>query len=167
MKLTQETAEEIRRRYGAGEANQYTLAAEYGVGQGHISRILSGLHLTGEAPALVVSVDRPEWWDAARCRGVDPNVFYPFTDADVAAAKAVCAQCPVRQACLDHALAHREDDGVWGGATERERRRMKRPTKRKAKADHGTRPCYVAGCRRPECVAADRRYKNERRARPA
>ena len=47
-----------------------------------------------------------------------------MSDEDAEEAKAICAECPVRQACLEHALAHREREGVWGGATERERRRI-------------------------------------------
>lgn len=163
MKLTKETAEEIRRRYETGEANQATLAAEHGTSQSRISDIVRGVTFVGEVAALVVSNERPGWWDAAECRGVDPNVFYPFTDADVAAAKAICAQCPVRQACLDHALAHREDYGVWGGATERERRKMTRAPKRK-RAGHGTRSLYAGGCRCPRCTAANAHYLRITRA---
>jgi WhiB family redox-sensing transcriptional regulator len=63
---------------------------------------------------------------------VDPDVFYPVSDEEAEAAKAVCAACPVRQPCLEYALANRERDGVWGGATERERRRMIRQRRKSA-----------------------------------
>jgi WhiB family redox-sensing transcriptional regulator len=56
--------------------------------------------------------------------------FYPATDDEAESAKAVCAQCPVREACLEHALSVREKDGVWGGCTERERRRILRQRRR-------------------------------------
>ncbi|MGH9182500.1 MAG: WhiB family transcriptional regulator [Acidimicrobiales bacterium] len=72
------------------------------------------------------------WREHSACRGIDPAVFYPATDDDAEAAKAICGQCPVRQACLEHALATREADGVWGGATERERRRIIRQRRRTA-----------------------------------
>ena len=72
------------------------------------------------------------WRQAAACRGVDPEVFYPFSDEEAGAAKAVCGRCPVRQPCLEFALSSREHDGVWGGATERERRRMLRQRRRSA-----------------------------------
>ena len=73
------------------------------------------------------------WRQHAACRGIDPDVFYPLDeDDDGEAAKEVCAACPVRQACLEHALSNRERDGVWGGATERERRRMLRHRRRSA-----------------------------------
>jgi len=50
------------------------------------------------------------WRKQAACRGLDVEAFYPVTEdeADAAEAKAVCAVCPVRQACLEHALAHRD-----------------------------------------------------------
>ena len=51
---------------------------------------------------------------------------------EVEQAKAICAQCAVRQACLEHALASRERDGIWGGATEKERRRIIRQRRRTA-----------------------------------
>jgi len=63
---------------------------------------------------------------------VDPAVFYPTSDEEAEAAKEVCARCPVREACLEFALASRERDGVWGGATERERRRMIRHRRKSA-----------------------------------
>jgi WhiB family redox-sensing transcriptional regulator len=74
------------------------------------------------------------WRKRAACRGVDVEIFYPETDEDgeAEAAKAVCEVCPVRQACLEHALAHREREGIWGGATERERRRILRQRRKSA-----------------------------------
>lgn len=72
------------------------------------------------------------WRQRAACRGVDPDIFYPASDEEAEAAKAICAQCPVREACLEYALANRERDGVWGGATERERRRLIRQRRKSA-----------------------------------
>jgi WhiB family redox-sensing transcriptional regulator len=72
------------------------------------------------------------WRDQAACRGLDPDIFYPVSDDDADMAKAVCATCPVREACLEYALANRERDGIWGGATERERRRMVRQRRKSA-----------------------------------
>jgi WhiB family redox-sensing transcriptional regulator len=74
------------------------------------------------------------WRKRAACRGIDVEIFYPATDEDDDAepAKAVCAECPVRQACLEHALAHREREGIWGGTTERERRRILRQRRKSA-----------------------------------
>jgi WhiB family redox-sensing transcriptional regulator len=72
------------------------------------------------------------WRQRAACRGVDPDVFYPVSDEEAEAAKEICADCSVRQACLEYALANRERDGVWGGATERERRRIVRQRRKTA-----------------------------------
>jgi WhiB family redox-sensing transcriptional regulator len=72
------------------------------------------------------------WRKRAACQGIDPEVFYPVSDEDAEEAKVICAVCPVRQACLEHALAHREREGVWGGATERERRRILRQRRKSA-----------------------------------
>lgn len=72
------------------------------------------------------------WRQRAACRGVDPDIFYPVSDDEAEAAKAICAQCTVREACLEYALANRERDGVWGGATERERRRIVRQRRKTA-----------------------------------
>lgn len=72
------------------------------------------------------------WRQLGACRGLDPGIFYPESDDDADQAKAVCAECGVRVACLEHALASREKVGVWGGATERERRKIVRQRRRSA-----------------------------------
>ena len=72
------------------------------------------------------------WRDHAACRGVDPDIFYPTSDEEIEQAKAICDLCSVRHACLEHALLVREKEGVWGGATERERRRLIRQRRRTA-----------------------------------
>ena len=74
------------------------------------------------------------WRKRAACRGIDVEVFYPLSEdeIDAAQAKAICEVCPVRQACLEHALAHREREGIWGGTTERERRRIVRQRRKSA-----------------------------------
>lgn len=79
-----------------------------------------------------MSVQELKWWDLGACRGLDASVFYPEDGDDALAemAKAVCSGCAVREACLDHALAVREKAGVWGGATEADRRRMIRQRRR-------------------------------------
>jgi WhiB family redox-sensing transcriptional regulator len=72
------------------------------------------------------------WRDRAACRGIDPEVFHPATDEEAEAAKDICGQCPVQRPCLEHALSVREKEGVWGGCTERERRRIIRQRRRSA-----------------------------------
>jgi WhiB family redox-sensing transcriptional regulator len=77
-------------------------------------------------------VDRPGggWWDDAACRGLDPTIFYPVSEEEAEEARAVCQMCEVRVRCLEYALESRERDGVWGGASERDRRRIIRQRRR-------------------------------------
>lgn len=70
------------------------------------------------------------WQRRSACKGIDPIIFYPASDEDAAAAKAVCDMCPVQLDCLEYAIASREHDGVWGGHTERERQRIIRRRRR-------------------------------------
>jgi WhiB family transcriptional regulator, redox-sensing transcriptional regulator len=70
------------------------------------------------------------WRQHAACRGLDAAIFYPTSEEEAEPAKDVCAHCAVRTACLEHALAVREKEGIWGGCTERERRRIIRQRRR-------------------------------------
>jgi WhiB family transcriptional regulator, redox-sensing transcriptional regulator len=72
------------------------------------------------------------WRTKGACRGLDPQIFFPQEEDDVDQAKAVCRGCAVQESCLEHALGVREKDGVWGGRTERERRRIIRQRRRTA-----------------------------------
>ena len=80
----------------------------------------------------MVPLTNQTWRQHAACRGVEPDVFYPVSDEEADIAKTICDQCSVRHPCLEYALANRERDGVWGGATERERRRLLRQRRRSA-----------------------------------
>jgi len=82
--------------------------------------------------STVVSVKEIVWRELGACRGLEAAMFYPDDDDLALEAKAVCAGCDVRIACLEHALQAREKAGIWGGATERERRRMIRQRRRTA-----------------------------------
>lgn len=66
------------------------------------------------------------WQDFANCLGVDPDLFFPERGASTNEAKEVCKGCAVREACLEYALANVEKFGIWGGLSERERRRIRR-----------------------------------------
>lgn len=63
------------------------------------------------------------WQELANCIGVSPDVFFP-QDGSLGAAQRICAACVVREPCLEYALSIREDHGVWGGTSERQRRRI-------------------------------------------
>lgn len=73
-----------------------------------------------------MSLNELKWWDLGACRGLDASVFYPDDETEAESAKSVCATCSVQAVCLEHALSSREKAGVWGGATERDRRRIVR-----------------------------------------
>lgn len=72
--------------------------------------------------------ERPQWQDEALCRETDPEVFYPEKGGSTTAAKRVCMGCPVRAECLTEALERQERFGIWGGLSERERRKLARGT---------------------------------------
>jgi WhiB family transcriptional regulator, redox-sensing transcriptional regulator len=62
------------------------------------------------------------WMALAKCRDMDPSVFFPSDTGGERAAQRICAVCPVKMSCLEYSLENRMDDGVWGGSSERERR---------------------------------------------
>ena len=67
-----------------------------------------------------------QWQDRALCAQTDPEAFFPEKGGSTREAKKICLGCEVRHECLDYALAHDERFGIWGGLSERERRRLKR-----------------------------------------
>ena len=67
-----------------------------------------------------------DWRDYALCAQTDPEAFFPEKGGSTREAKKTCRGCFVREQCLTYALEHDERFGVWGGLSERERRRMKR-----------------------------------------
>lgn len=67
-----------------------------------------------------------EWMAEGNCREVAPSMFFPSDGVGVEVARRICATCPVKEPCLEYALRNGIDHGVWGGASERERRRIAR-----------------------------------------
>ncbi|AKZ60764.1 Transcriptional regulator WhiB1 (modular protein) (plasmid) [Streptomyces ambofaciens ATCC 23877] len=82
---------------------------------------------TNAAPTPTLTpADTGDWRDEAECRRHDPELWFPVGDnvharMQAAEAKSICAGCPVRIRCLSWALETRQDQGVWGGLTEKER----------------------------------------------
>jgi WhiB family redox-sensing transcriptional regulator len=66
------------------------------------------------------------WQERALCAQTDPEAFFPEKGGSTREAKKVCTSCEVRRECLEYALANDERFGIWGGLSERERRRLKR-----------------------------------------
>ena len=73
-----------------------------------------------------LAVDELSWQDYANCRGANADLFFPERGASTRKAKAICTACEVRSDCLDFALRAGEKFGIWGGMSERERRRVRR-----------------------------------------
>jgi WhiB family redox-sensing transcriptional regulator len=67
------------------------------------------------------------WQQDALCAQTDPEAFFPDKGGSTRPAKRICVGCDVRTHCLAYALDHDERFGIWGGLSERERRRLKRP----------------------------------------
>jgi len=67
-----------------------------------------------------------QWMLRAHCRSLAASAFFPSDGVGVDKARQVCSQCEVQPECLEYALTYRIDHGVWGGASERERRRILR-----------------------------------------
>ncbi|AKK10515.1 WhiB family transcriptional regulator [Corynebacterium uterequi] len=67
-----------------------------------------------------------DWQDQALCAQTDPEAFFPEKGGSTREAKRICQACAVRDECLEFALEHDQRFGVWGGLTDRERRRLRR-----------------------------------------
>ena len=69
---------------------------------------------------------QPDWYRDALCAQVDPDLWFPHKGSNTVPAKLICQTCPVVEECLAYALANSERYGIWGGYSERERRRLAR-----------------------------------------
>lgn len=76
--------------------------------------------------------DERPWAAHAACRGHDTSIFYPLSGEPDPRARALCNVCTVQPDCLDYATTNHEDHGIWGGASERERRRIRRHQQRRS-----------------------------------
>ncbi|WP_426566404.1 WhiB family transcriptional regulator [Angustibacter sp. McL0619] len=75
---------------------------------------------------LTAGFDEQPWAVDARCAETDPDAFFPEKGGSTREAKKVCVTCDVREQCLEWALARNEQFGIWGGLSERERRRLQK-----------------------------------------
>ncbi|MGQ0849501.1 MAG: WhiB family transcriptional regulator [Actinomycetota bacterium] len=73
-----------------------------------------------------LAIGELSWQDYANCRGADADLFFPERGASTRKAKAICQACDVKGECLDFAIVNGEKFGIWGGLSERERRRVRR-----------------------------------------
>jgi WhiB family transcriptional regulator, redox-sensing transcriptional regulator len=72
------------------------------------------------------AAEEPGWQEQALCAQTDPEAFFPEKGGSTREAKRICSGCEVRAECLEYALANDERFGIWGGLSERERRRIRR-----------------------------------------
>ena len=76
--------------------------------------------------ADLLTTDNLGWQDKANCKGADADLFFPERGASTRKAKTICSACQVRVECLEFALLESEKFGIWGGLSERERRRIRK-----------------------------------------
>jgi WhiB family transcriptional regulator, redox-sensing transcriptional regulator len=94
----------------------------------------TGLHHRGEEAGIVHEFDVLDmtdteeltWQERALCAQTDPEAFFPEKGGSTREAKKVCLTCEVKAECLEYALQHDERFGIWGGLSERERRKLKK-----------------------------------------
>ncbi len=99
---------------------------EDGTGEGAAPDVERVLHLVQIAPERPLTPEDPGWQEMALCAQTDPEAFFPEKGGSTREAKRVCTGCEVRSECLEYALEHDERFGIWGGLSERERRKLKR-----------------------------------------
>ena len=91
-----------------------------------LSSELSASLADDELAELFGLPDEAGWQERALCAQTDPEAFFPEKGGSTREAKRICTGCEVRGECLEYALEHDERFGIWGGLSERERRRLKR-----------------------------------------
>jgi WhiB family redox-sensing transcriptional regulator len=88
-----------------------------------------------------------------KCKTLAPSMFFPSDGVGVDVARRVCADCPVKSPCLEYALFNRIEHGVWGGASERERRRIARQRRLAARRRSSGAAALPVGAGAPEPAA--------------
>jgi WhiB family redox-sensing transcriptional regulator len=91
-----------------------------------VHNTLADVDLLGSFSVVSDDDEDPDWQENALCAQTDPEAFFPEKGGSTREAKRICSGCDVRAECLEYALAHDERFGIWGGHSERERRRLRR-----------------------------------------
>lgn len=121
-------------------------------------KVLQALMTGADLSAMKLLPMRPAWWAEAACRARPDVDFFPEQGQSAAPAKAVCAGCPAREACLDFAVEEHIDFGVWGGQGVLARKKARAGTKRRPK------PSPVGAGRWRERSPPDVRHPRAKRA---
>jgi WhiB family transcriptional regulator, redox-sensing transcriptional regulator len=113
---------------GSLGAPQRAMGAPHAVDGPMNSGALARAHLSVVPDPIepMLTPDDPQWQENALCAQTDPEAFFPEKGGSTREAKRICLGCEVKDACLEYALANDERFGIWGGLSERERRRLKR-----------------------------------------
>ena len=111
---------------GAGQSTGQTFGGPGFGGQGF--GMNQGIGGQGIAGLLGIGTegDAQSWQEQALCAETDPEAFFPEKGGSTREAKKICTGCEVKAQCLEYALANDERFGIWGGLSERERRRLRR-----------------------------------------
>lgn len=107
------------------ESRSVVLGSVGGAGRDGEVDGVRGRDVRGEF-AAIGGEDEQEWQERALCAQTDPEAFFPEKGGSTREAKQICNSCDVRSECLEYALGHDERFGIWGGLSERERRRLRR-----------------------------------------
>jgi WhiB family redox-sensing transcriptional regulator len=110
-------------RFGAGAGQ--SMSGPSIIGQGAAAQALAGQGIAGLL-GIGTEADAQSWQEQALCAETDPEAFFPEKGGSTREAKKICTGCEVRAQCLEYALANDERFGIWGGLSERERRRLRR-----------------------------------------
>ena len=93
----------------------------------HVSELdVADRVLTSTGVVPLADLEELGWQERALCAQTDPEAFFPEKGGSTREAKKVCLSCEVRVECLEYALEQDERFGIWGGLSERERRRLKK-----------------------------------------
>jgi WhiB family redox-sensing transcriptional regulator len=108
-------------RFGAGLGQ----GGGQGVGPGVNAFGIAGQGIAG-LMGIGLEADAQSWQEQALCAETDPEAFFPEKGGSTREAKKICTGCEVKAQCLEYALSNDERFGIWGGLSERERRRLRR-----------------------------------------
>ena len=110
-------------------ADRFGPGAGHGMGQS-TGQGINALGMAGQGIAGLLGIgleaDAQSWQEQALCAETDPEAFFPEKGGSTREAKKICTGCEVKAQCLEYALANDERFGIWGGLSERERRRLRR-----------------------------------------
>jgi WhiB family redox-sensing transcriptional regulator len=112
---------------GAGQGMGQSMGSGMGPGMG---QGINALGMAGQGIAgfmgIGLEADAQSWQEQALCAETDPEAFFPEKGGSTREAKKICTGCEVKAQCLEYALSNDERFGIWGGLSERERRRLRR-----------------------------------------